>query len=68
MTEQDAVESVAMGLHDAWLSPDGRFLHVDESGIGKVAAFAVSGGNLTELTTSPFVLSAGATPAGIVVS
>jgi hypothetical protein len=54
-------------FHDALLSPDG-FLYVDESGIGKVGAFAVSGGNLTELTTSPFVLSAGATPAGIVVS
>jgi 6-phosphogluconolactonase (cycloisomerase 2 family) len=67
MTEQEAVESVAMGLHDARLSPDGRFLYVDESGIGKVGAFVVSG-NLTELTTSPFVLSVGATPAGIVVS
>jgi hypothetical protein len=57
-----------MGLHDARLSPDGRFLYVGESGIGKVGAFAVSGGNLTELATSPFVLSADATPAGTVVS
>ena len=32
------------------------------------AAFAVSGGSLTELGTSPFPLPAGATPAGIVVS
>jgi hypothetical protein len=34
----------------------------------KVGAFAVSGGNLTELATSPFALPTGATPAGIVVS
>jgi 6-phosphogluconolactonase (cycloisomerase 2 family) len=49
----------------ARLSPDGRFLYVDESRIGKVGAFAVNGGNLTELSTSPFALPAGATPAGI---
>jgi hypothetical protein len=53
---------------DARLSPDGRFLYVDKSGIGKVGAFAISGGDLTELATSPFALLAGATPAGIVVS
>jgi hypothetical protein len=32
----------------------------DESRIGKVGAFAVNGGNLTELGTSPFALPAGA--------
>jgi hypothetical protein len=53
---------------DPRLSPDGRFLYVDKSRIGKVGAFAVSGGNLTELGSSPFTLPAGATPAGIVVS
>jgi 6-phosphogluconolactonase len=57
-----------VGAVDARLSPDGRFLYVDESKIGKVGAFAVSGGNLTELATSPFALPTGATPAGIVVS
>jgi 6-phosphogluconolactonase len=57
-----------VGAVDARLSPDGRYLYVDESRIGKVGAFAVSGGNLTELGTSPFALPAGATPAGIVVS
>ena len=57
-----------VGAVDARLSPDGRFLYVDESRIGKVGAFAVSGGSLTELGTSPFALPAGATPAGIVVS
>ena len=57
-----------VGAVDARLSPDGRFLYVDESRIGKVGAFAVNGGNLTELGASPFALPTGATPAGIVVS
>ena len=57
-----------VGAVDARLSPDGRFLFVDESRIGKVGVFAVNGGNRTELATSPVALPAGATPAGIVVS
>jgi 6-phosphogluconolactonase len=57
-----------VGAVDARLSPDGRFLYVDESRIGAVGAFAVNGGSLTELPTSPAPLPAGATPAGIVVN
>ena len=57
-----------VGAVDARLSPDGRTLFVDESKIGAVGAFAVTGGNLTELATSPFSLPAGAAPAGIVVT
>jgi 6-phosphogluconolactonase len=57
-----------VGAVDARLSPDGGFLYVDESRIGAVGEFAVSGGNLTELTGSPVSLPAGATPAGIVVN
>jgi len=57
-----------VGAVDARLSPDGRTLYVDESKIGAVGAFAVTGGNLTELATSPFTLPAGAAPAGIVVT
>jgi 6-phosphogluconolactonase len=57
-----------VGAVDARLSPDGGFLYVDESRIGAVGEFAVSGGNLTELTGSPASLPAGATPAGIVVN
>jgi len=57
-----------VGAVDARLSPDGRFLYVDESRIGAVGAFAVNGGNLTELGASPFALPTGATPAGIAVS
>jgi 6-phosphogluconolactonase len=57
-----------VGAVDARLSPDGRYLYVDESRIGAVGAFAVNGGNLTELGSSPTSLPAGATPAGIVVN
>jgi 6-phosphogluconolactonase len=57
-----------VGAVDARLSPDGRFLYVDESRIGAVGEFAVNGGNLTELAASPTSLPAGATPAGIVVT
>ncbi len=57
-----------VGAVDARLSPDGRYLFVDESRIGAVGAFAVNGGNLTELATSPTSLPAGAAPAGIVVN
>jgi 6-phosphogluconolactonase len=57
-----------VGAVDARLSPNGRFLYVDESRVGAVGTFAVNGGNLTELATSPTSLPAGATPAGIVVN
>ncbi|HEY7946896.1 MAG TPA: beta-propeller fold lactonase family protein [Acidimicrobiales bacterium] len=55
-----------VGAVDARLSPNGRTLFVDESRIGEVGAFAVDGGNLTELPSSPTPLPTGATPAGIV--
>ena len=57
-----------VGAVDARLSPDGRYLYVDESRIGAVGAFAVTGGTLTELAASPIPLPTGATPAGIVVT
>jgi len=63
-----AGQTGGVGAVDARLSPDGQFLYVDESRIGKVGAFAVNGGNLTELGTSPFALPAGAKPAGIAVN
>ena len=53
-----------VGAVDARLSPGGRTLFVNESRIGAVGAFAVNGGNLTELSSSPTPLPAGATPAG----
>jgi DNA-binding beta-propeller fold protein YncE len=57
-----------LGPVDARLSPDGRTLYVVDQGTGQVSAFAVNGGRLTELSSSPAALPAGATPFGIVVS
>jgi len=50
---------------DARLSPDGRTLSVDGSGAHILSVFAVSGGHLTEVPSSPTPLPAGA-PSGIV--
>lgn len=55
------------GAEDARLSPDGSTLWVVDSGADTINGFAVSGGTLTELTTSPTPGPAGATPSGIVV-
>jgi 6-phosphogluconolactonase len=51
---------------DARLSPDGKYLLVDGAGHNFVSVFAVSGGDLTELATSPTLLPAGAASSGIV--
>ena len=51
---------------DARLSPDGKYLLVDGAGHNFVSVFAVNGGTLTELPTSPTPLPAGAASSGIV--
>ena len=52
---------------DARLSPDGKYLLVDGSGMHFVSVFAVNGGTLTEVPSSPTPLPAGVTSsAGIV--
>jgi DNA-binding beta-propeller fold protein YncE len=52
---------------DARLSPDGRYLLVDGSGMHFVSVFAVNRGTLTEVPSSPTPLPAGVTSsAGIV--
>lgn len=56
------------GAVDARLSPDGAYLYDDLSAAGAVASFAVQGGSLTLLPSSPTSLPAGAAPAGIVVT
>ena len=60
--------AAGVGAVDARLSNDGRTLYVNESRVGTVGAFAVNGGHLTELPSSPVSLPAGATPAGIVTT
>jgi 6-phosphogluconolactonase (cycloisomerase 2 family) len=55
------------GEEDARLDPSGANLYVVDSGSNKVSAFAVNGGTLTEIPSSPVSLPSGATPFGIVV-
>jgi len=51
---------------DARLSPDGNYLLVDGAGHNFVSVFAVNGGVLTEVPSSPTPLPAGANSSGIV--
>ena len=46
---------------DARLSPDGKYLLVDGSGMHFISVFAVNGGSLTEVPSSPTPLPAGVT-------
>ena len=56
-----------MGAVDARLSPDGSTLSVTGGRGLVVSTFAVHGGTLTELPSSPVALPAGTAPMGIVV-
>ncbi|HWF53071.1 MAG TPA: hypothetical protein VG223_00525, partial [Solirubrobacteraceae bacterium] len=53
---------------DVGITPDGRYLYVDEGATHSVGEFAVDGGTVTELAGSPAALPAGATPAGNAVN
>lgn len=55
------------GAVDARLSPDGKFLFVTGGRGQVVSGFAVNGGDVTELPTSPIALPTGTAPTGIVV-
>jgi DNA-binding beta-propeller fold protein YncE len=55
------------GAVDARLSPDGKFLFVTGGHGLVVSGFAVNGGDVTELPSSPTPLPAGTAPTGIVV-
>ncbi len=59
-------KSAGAGAVDLRLSPDGKTLLVDGSKANVIASFAVNGGELTELASSPTPLPAGAFAAGIV--
>ena len=52
---------------DARLDVSGEHLYVVDAAIAAVSGFAVSGGSLTELASSPTTLPAGATPFGIAI-
>ena len=56
-----------VGAVDARLSPDGKFLSVTGGRGLVVSTFAVDGGRLTELTSSPVALPTGTSPTGLVV-
>jgi 6-phosphogluconolactonase (cycloisomerase 2 family) len=60
-------EAAGLAPVDARLSPDGDSLWVVGGGGKVVSAFAVQGGDLTELTSSPTALPADSAPSGIVV-
>jgi 6-phosphogluconolactonase len=60
------IGAAGAGAVDARLSPDGTTLLVDASAANEVVSFAVDGGELTELESSPTPLPAGAFAAGIV--
>jgi 6-phosphogluconolactonase len=53
---------------DAQVDPSGHFLYVVDAGAVAVSAFAINGGNLTELTSSPVAVPGGAAPFGLVVN
>jgi 6-phosphogluconolactonase len=53
---------------DARLDVSGENLYVVDAALNAVSIFAVAGGSLTELASSPAALPAGATPFGIVVT
>jgi 6-phosphogluconolactonase len=56
-----------LGPVDARLSPSGNTLWVVDGGGKSISAFAVSGGSLSELSSSPTALPANSAPFGIVV-
>ena len=61
-------DPTGLGPEDARLAPDGATLWVVDTGANTVSGFAVRGGHLSELPSSPTALPGGSTPFGIVVS
>ena len=59
----------ATGLRpfDARLDPSGRHLYVVDAGAKAISIFAVDGGTLTELPSSPVAIPGGVAPFGIIV-
>lgn len=53
---------------DARLDPSGSFLYVVDAAAAKISSFAVDGGSLTELASSPIAIPGGGAPFGIIVN
>jgi 6-phosphogluconolactonase (cycloisomerase 2 family) len=53
---------------DARLDTNGKHLYVVDAATAAISVFAVRGGSLTELASSPVSLPTGATPFGIVTT
>jgi hypothetical protein len=59
---------VGIGSTEIRVASDSRDAYVVDNKLAAISAFAVRGGTLTELPSSPVALPAGATPLGIAVS
>jgi hypothetical protein len=55
------------GPIDLRLSPNGKDLYVVDGGAAAISSYAVNGGTLTSLSTTPVATPAGSSPVGIVV-
>ena len=53
---------------DAQVDPTGHDLYVVDAGAVAVSAFAINGGDLTELGSSPSSIPGGAAPFGLIVN
>ena len=60
--------ATAVSPEDARLSPDGATLWVVDPGADAISGFDVTGGTLSELSSSPTLAPIGAAPTGIVVT
>jgi 6-phosphogluconolactonase len=67
LTSTPFSSGLGIGPFDARLDVGGDYLYVVDAQIAKVSGFEVSGGSLSELTSSPTALPAGATPFGIAI-
>jgi 6-phosphogluconolactonase (cycloisomerase 2 family) len=67
LTSTPFSSGVGIRPFDARLDVSGDYLYVVDAAIASVSGFAVSGGSLMELASSPTTLPTGATPFGIAI-
>ena len=63
-----ALSGTGLRAFDAALDPTDSFLYIVDSGVAKITVFAISGGTLSELASSPVAIPGGGAPFGIVVN